>query len=106
MTVVVSDSVTGLPTSQTTNANTMAKPKLNRGPAKATMILSNGETGGSCCASLSVLPSIASIVAICGNETYPPAGIEPRQYSTSPILVFQMGFPNQIANRSIFSPRQ
>src|SRR2546426_4561871 len=103
MTVVVSLSLTGLPTAQTTNAKRTAKPKLNNGPAKATMILSNAETGGSCSAELSVLPSIASMVAICGNETYPPAGIEPRQYSTPPILVFQIGLPNQMANRSTFN---
>ena len=38
-------------------------------------------------------------------ETW-PAGIEPRAYSTPLILAFQIGLPNQIANRSILSPRQ
>ena len=30
----------------------------------------------------------------------------PSAYSTPPIFFFQIGFPNQIAKRSILSPRQ
>ena len=41
----------------------------NNGPAKATMILSSGETFGSGSSGVSVLPSMASMVAICGSET-------------------------------------
>src|SRR5215468_7846069 len=32
--------------------------------------------------------------------------MDPRAYSTPLIFFFQMGLPNQIAKRSIFSPRQ
>ena len=59
----------GLPTPQTTNAKKIASKKLNSGPANATMILSSGETLGSASADSSLLPSMASIVAICGRAT-------------------------------------
>ena len=62
-------SLTGRPTSMTTHAKARANRKLNRGPAKATMILSRAEIGGNGLSELSLLPSIASIVAICGRET-------------------------------------
>src|ERR1035437_2597944 len=68
-TVELSASLLGLPTPQTTTANSIASKKLNSGPANATMILSSGETGGNWSAGVSVLPSTASIVAICGNKT-------------------------------------
>ncbi len=46
------------------------------GPATATAILAHGEISGSGSASSSsLLPSIASLVSICGSFTKPPAGI-------------------------------
>ena len=65
----VSASLLGLPTLQTMKAKKTASKKLNSGPANATMILSNGETLGSVSAGSSVLPSMTSIVAICGRAT-------------------------------------
>jgi hypothetical protein len=62
--VVLSASLVGLPTCQTMTANAIASKKLKRGPAKATMILSRGETFGNGSAGISVLPSMASMVAI------------------------------------------
>src|ERR1035437_3907382 len=53
--VVLSASVEGLPTLQTTTAKPSASRKLNSGPANATMILSSGETLGSFSASASTL---------------------------------------------------
>ena len=69
MVVEFSASLTGRPTTQTTTAKASASRKLNSGPAKATMILSKAEMGGSGCSELSLLPSMASMVAICGSET-------------------------------------
>ena len=70
------------------------------------MILSSGETAGSVARSLSVLPSAASIGAICGRATKPPNGIVPRLYCT-PLMVFaHSGLPNQMPNFSMTSPRQ
>jgi len=85
----------GLPTFQTTTAESSASSIENNGPAKATMILSNGVMAGSGFASL-LPPSSASIGAICGSATNPPAGIQPRPYCTPLISFFQIGFPNQI----------
>src|ERR1043166_2830456 len=98
MTVVLADSRSGRPTPQTTQANATARPKLKSGPAKATMILSQAEIGGSSLLGLSLFPSIVSIGAICGSETYPPAGIQPRTYSTPLISFFQIALPHQIEN--------
>ena len=50
----------------------------NSGPAKATMILSTGETAGNCSRGISLSPSMDSIGAICGSFTNPPNGIDPR----------------------------
>ena len=85
----------GLPICQTAMAAASASSMEKSGPAKATMILSSGVTAGSGARSLSP-PSIASIGAICGNATKPPAGIQPRPNCTPSISFFQIGLPNQI----------
>jgi len=96
--VVVSASGIGRPTAQTKVAKASARRKLNNGPANATMILSSGLIGGN-----SVrpgFPSIASIGAIWGKRTNPPAGIQPRLNSTPLMTFFQIGLPNQTPNLS------
>ena len=82
-------------------ANTIASNKLNNGPAIATMILSNAETGGSCARSRSAFPSMMSIGASCGRATNPPNGNVPNEYCTPLIFFFQIGFPNQMPNFSM-----
>ena len=94
----------GFPTPHTTTAESSASSMENSGPAKATMILSSGVMGGSGLPSL-LPPSSASIGAICGSATKPPAGIQPRPYCTPLTSFFQIGVPNQIWNRSIRKPR-
>ena len=94
----------GLPKVATPIAAVSASRKENSGPAKATMILSSGVIGGSGSRSR-FPPSIASIGAIWGRATKPPAGIQPRPYCTPLMVLLQIGFPNQIWKRSILSPR-
>ena len=68
--VEVSAPLVGFPTPQTMTAKNRARAKLNSGPANATMILSRGDTLGSgVVAASSGLPSMASMVAICGRAT-------------------------------------
>src|SRR5208283_4045812 len=67
--VLLSSSFTGRPTPQTNTAKPSASKKLNKGPAKATMILSKAEIGGNALPELSPFPSIASIEAIWGSAT-------------------------------------
>ena len=104
-TVVTPISTSGLPTIQTATAKNTASRKEAMGPAAATMILSKGVTGFKSLGS-SALPSMASIGAICGRETKPPAGIQPNPHCTPLMVFFQMGRPNQIWNLSTYRPRQ
>ena len=98
-------SLMGRPTFQTMTAKTTASMMLKRGPAKATMILSSGVMGGSEARGSWPAPSMASMGAICGRVTNPPAGIQPMPYWTPFHVRFQMGWPNQIWNLSTLSPR-
>ena len=75
-TVVTPISKSGLPTSQTATAKSTASRKEATGPAAATIILSSGLTGFKSLGS-STEPSMASMGAICGRDTKPPAGIQP-----------------------------
>ncbi len=84
----------------------MARPKLKTGPAAATMILSSGFTGGSVARSFSTLPFKGLHRSQLGNGDKAAAGIEPSRYSTPPMVLLQMGLPNQMANFSTTSPRQ
>ena len=79
---------------------------LATGPDTATIILSRAVTGGKAARSCRLPPSTASIGASWGSATNPPAGIDPRLYSTPPIVFFQIGLPNQMPNFSTTSPRQ
>ena len=77
------------------------------GPANATRILDAGDAGGSSSGFDSVLPSIISIGAICGIETYAPNGIQQTQYSTPSRVQRKIGGPQpKIENRSTFIPRR
>src|ERR1700740_3757797 len=106
MIVVVSASAIGLPTTQQMVEKTKANKKLKSGPAAATIILSSGLIGGKSEPLTPALPSTASIVAICGSNTNPPAGIQPKLNSTPPIVRFKIGRPNQTPNLFTYKTRQ
>src|SRR6185437_7352284 len=97
MTVVVSGSLIGFPSSQTRAAKTNANSRLKRGPESATKIFPHGETTGRECA-CSFL--VGSTEAICGMETNPPAGMQPTLYSTPATVFLHKAGPNQMENLS------
>ncbi len=103
-TSVVLTTLSGTPMNQMMQAAKTARRNENSGPAKATMILSMGLMGGRGSLRSELSPSMASMGAICGRATNPPAGMDPSPYWTPLMVFFQMGLPNQIWNRSTWRP--
>ena len=85
---------------------TMPKMTFIIGPAKATRIFDQGDTGGSFSTGSVALPSIASEVTICGSFTKPPAGIQRQDHSTPSRIQLTILGPKPMEKPSIFRPRR
>src|SRR5208283_3397025 len=97
---------TGIPTAHRKQAVTTPKTTFIIGPEKATRILDQGDTAGSCSTGSSALPSRASDVTICGSLTKPPAGIHRHDHSTPSRIQLTILGPNPIEKPSILRPRR